>query len=65
MAAARNPRRAKPENEGRMCGDCGWGEPYYDHGNLDVWGKPICVRCPYSKWDRIRSNKACKEWKGK
>lgn len=30
-----------------ICGDCGWGEYYYTHSNLDIEGKPICIKCPY------------------
>lgn len=30
-----------------ICGDCGWGEFYYTHSNLDMEGKPICLKCPY------------------
>lgn len=52
-----------PEYLSHTCGDCGWGTFYYDHSNLDMNGKPICLTCPYHKWKKIRSEKACDKWK--
>lgn len=54
-----------PEYLNHTCGDCGCGTFYYDHSNLDLNGKPICLTCPYHKWKKIRSEKACDKWKSK
>lgn len=49
-----------------ICGDCGWGEYYYTHSNLDIEGKPICLKCPYvDNRSMIRPEKACDKWKPK
>lgn len=49
-----------------ICGDCGWGEYYYTHSNLDIEGKPICLKCPYvDNRSMIRSEKAYDKWKPK
>lgn len=48
------------------CGDCGWGVFYDEPHNLDLNGRPICLKCPYTEnRKRIRSEKACDKWKPK
>lgn len=48
------------------CGDCGCGKFYYTDSNLDIEGKPICLKCPYvENRCMIRSEKACDKWKKK
>lgn len=48
------------------CGDCGNGSFYYEHSNLDINGKPICLKCPFvENRSMIRSEKACDKWKPK
>lgn len=55
-----------PEYLNHTCGDCGWGVFTYEHSNLDISGKPICLDCPYTKNRRkIRSERACEKWKPK
>lgn len=63
---ARKPASKAPIYLDHFCGDCGWGKFYYDFKNLDIEGKPICLRCPYTENRvRIRSEKACDKWKPK
>lgn len=48
------------------CGDCGWGKFTYEIGNLDLAGRPICLKCTFVENRRkIRSEKACDKWKAK
>lgn len=67
QTTARATAKSKtPEYINHICGDCGWGEFYYTHSNLDMKGKPICLTCPFTKErKRIRSEKACDKWKPK
>lgn len=59
-------RRASPApSERHTCGECALGTPVMKHEQLDLHGQPICVRCPYQKWARIRSEAACKKFKPK
>ena len=52
--------------EQHYCGDCGHGMWYFDHRNLDLKNKlPICCRCKYSEFSKVRSEYACKKWKSK
>ena len=47
-------------------GECGWGEFYFKHSNLDMDGKPISLKCPFvQNRSMIRSEKACDKWKKK
>lgn len=66
MPAKKKPAATKKsEDKEHTCGDCGWGEFFYDHQNLDLNDKPICLTCPYHKHKKIRSEKACDKWKQK
>lgn len=50
----------------QYCGNCGFGEWFYDSSNLDFDDKPICLICPYTKErKRIRSERGCERWKPK
>lgn len=64
--AKTNVKKKDESKPVHTCGDCGWGEFYYTHSNLDIEGKPICLKCPHV-WNRsvIRSEKACDKWKPK
>lgn len=64
---AKKPIKKKDEPQPvHTCGDCGNGSFYYEHSNLDINGKPICLKCPYvENRSMIRSEKACDKWKPK
>ncbi len=50
----------------QYCGNCGFGEWFYDSSNLGLDGKPICLICPHTKGrKRIRSERGCERWKPK
>lgn len=57
-------RNKAPEYLSHVCGDCDFGVPYYD-GHLDMHGNPVLLGCPFHKWKRVRSEKACDKWKAK
>ena len=65
--AAKNNIKKKGEPKPvHTCGECGWGEFYFKHSNLDMNGKPICLKCPFvDNRSMIRSEKACDKWKPK
>lgn len=67
MAARKKVSEQKqPEYYNKTCGECGNGRFFYDIGNLDLNGKPICLDCPYTEnRKRIRSERACDKWKPK
>jgi len=45
------------------CVDCSHGE-YLDYlANMDMNGKPICLRCPFKEFNVPRFDKACSNFK--
>lgn len=55
----------KPQPRERYCGECALGKPVMKFTQLDIYGKPICVRCPHDEWSRVRSQKACAHFRPK
>lgn len=50
-------------NEPHFCGDCGHGKWYYTAINLTLTDKtPICCKCKFHKYAKIRSTPACANW---
>lgn len=63
---AKKTKEKKPiDNEQHYCGDCGHGTWYTSIYNIDVHGLPICCHCPFHKTARVRSSRACENWKPK
>lgn len=63
---AKKQNKQVPEYRKHVCGECGWGEFIQTFKNLDVNGRPICLKCPYIKdYLKIRSEPACDKWKPK
>lgn len=64
MAKKKSIKEEKQVSNTHTCGDCGNGTYYYDAGNLDLDGNPICLSCPFTEnRKRIRSERACDKWK--
>lgn len=59
---AKKAQKVSKEPVQHYCGDCGRGEWIEKHSNKDWEGKYICLRCPFHKWARIRTEKACDKW---
>lgn len=60
-----NEKNKEPDYIGHTCGECAIGQFDYSQINIDMNGKPICLTCPYHKFKRIRSAKACDKWKAR
>ena len=52
-------KRAVKGAEEHYCGECALAEWDMSFRNLDVHGKPFCLRCPHSEWVRLRKDVAC------
>lgn len=57
--------RTKKVEEKKVCGDCSHGEYLTYKANLDYLGNPICLKCPFAEFNRMRSEKACNNFKTK
>lgn len=44
-----------------FCGECDHGTFITKHSQLDLQGRPITLRCKYSEWARVRSERACED----
>ncbi len=55
----------QPEWTKNICGNCNHGSWIDSHSNLDWNKKPICLKCPFEKYNIIRSQKACINFKKK
>ena len=63
--AIQPPKKEKVPKVKHYCGECALGTFYYTHNNIDLNGKPICLKCPHSDTSRIRSELACRYFKEK
>lgn len=58
--AKRKTNNDAEQEEVKVCGDCIHGEWIDESWNRDVKeSKPICVRCKYCDFARLRSEKGC------
>lgn len=58
-------KKKEIETEQHFCGDCGNGTWYKSDKNKDIQGLPICCLCKFHKWAKVRSMRACENWKPK
>lgn len=48
-----------------QCGDCSHGTFLDYQSNYDHKGDPLCLKCPFNEFNRLRVDKACSNFKKK
>lgn len=52
-------------SDGNVCDTCAHGEWDMTFGNLDIYGKPILLKCPNENYKIIRGTQACEKYQPK
>lgn len=56
-------KKEKKDDEAHFCGECAHGVWVDKPNQKDVQkGLPLIVRCPFERWAKIRSERACEHF---